>query len=73
MNKFIGTIPKNTREVVKVELSEFNGHDLLSVRVWTKDTDRPTTKGLTVSVKLLPELLGALGAAEVEARKAGIL
>ncbi len=73
MKKVVAIIPKNGREVVKVELSEFNGHDLLSIRVWTKDTDRPTTKGITVGMKLLPKLLGALQAAEAEARAAGLI
>ena len=73
MKKHIASINKNSSEIIKVELSEFNGHDLLGVRVWMKDTDRPTAKGITVGVKLIPDLIGALRTAEAEARAAGLL
>lgn len=73
MKQVIATIPKNASEVVKVELTEFNGHDLVGVRVWTKDTDRPTQKGVSFAVAMLPALVGAMVKAEVEARAAGLI
>ncbi|EME68267.1 transcriptional coactivator-like protein [Paramagnetospirillum caucaseum] len=73
MKQVIATIPKNASEVVKVELTEFNGHDLVGIRVWTKDTDRPTQKGVTVAVAMLPAILAALATAEAEARTAGLI
>lgn len=73
MKLVIATIPKNASEVVKVELTEFNGHDLAGIRVWTKDTDRPTQKGVTVAVAMLPAILAALATAEAEARTAGLI
>ena len=73
MKQVIATIPKNASEVVKVELTEFNGHDLVGIRVWTKDTDRPTQKGITVTVAMLPAILAALATAEAKARTAGLI
>lgn len=69
----IATISKNSAEVVKVELTEFNGHQLLGMRIWTKETDRPTQKGITVAVGLIPALREALESAEQAARKLGLL
>ncbi|MCL2469539.1 MAG: DUF3631 domain-containing protein [Alphaproteobacteria bacterium] len=60
----IATIPKNKREVMVVELSEWNGHNLAALRVWVKDNDeelKPTTKGVTFNVSLLPEVLSDRG------------
>ena len=31
----LATIRKNALEEIRVELSEFNGHDLLNIRIWT--------------------------------------
>lgn len=73
MKRVIATLPKNAHEVVKVELTEFNGHDLAGIRVWTRTTDKPTQKGVTVAVAMLPGLVEALTRAETEARAAGLL
>ena len=77
MEKLISTIEKNSREEIRVELSEFKGHDLLAVRVYT-DIDgaeerKPTKKGITINVKLLPDLLKAVTEAERQARQGGLL
>jgi hypothetical protein len=78
MDKTIATIPKNAREEVRVALCEFNGHDLFAVRVFTDPAgatgDRvPTRKGLTASIRLLPDIIRALTKAEAEAKAAGLL
>ena len=71
-------IRKNMAEEIRVELSEFNGHDLINVRVWADPrnggTERiPTKAGIACNVRLLPELIEALQKAEAAARKAGLL
>lgn len=61
----IATIPKNSNEEILVSLDNFQGHDLLNMRVWFRASDgemRPGRKGLSVNVALIPELLGALAA-----------
>ena len=76
MKKLIATIAKNTRETVRVELDEYRGHQLLSVRVWFSDNAgeaRPSPKGLSVDVRHLPALRAALDDAEREARTAGLI
>ena len=71
-------IRKNALEEIRVELSEFNGHDLLNLRIWADPrnggTERiPTKAGIACNVRLLPELIEALQKAEGAARKAGLL
>lgn len=77
MQKVVATIEKNRSEEVRVELSEFNGHDLVSARVWLKGANgtdpTPTRKGITLRIELLPALREALNQAEQEARAAGLL
>jgi len=75
MNRTIADLPKNQRERLRIELSEFRGHDLVSARIYA-DTDAglvPTTKGITIRVALLPDLVAALRDAETEARAAGLI
>ena len=75
MEKLIASLSKNTRESVQIELTEFRGHDLLSVRVFADNGAEwvPTRKGITVGVNMLPSLVAALVEAEREARAAGLL
>lgn len=77
MEKTIATIRKNAREVLKVELTSFKGHDLLALRLWAEKSDGsghvPTPKGINVAVQLLPAIREALTEAEREARAAGLL
>ena len=76
MKATIATIPKNKLEEVRVELDEYKGHDLVSLRVWADpyagDERVPTKRGLNVNVRLLPELIAALQEAEAAAREAGL-
>ena len=56
----IGEVPKNATEIIRVQRTEYNGVDLIDVRVWTSTVDpadaKPTKKGLT----LRPETWRAL-------------
>lgn len=70
MQEQISEIQKNSSEVLRVELTEFKGYQLLSMRIWTKELPgkqeaRPTRKGIAVQVDLIPELLTALEKAAV--------
>jgi len=67
MTKEIAKIDKNSQEEIIVQLTEFKGHDLVDLRVWTKPLageadakETPTRKGLTVKPDLIPELIEAL-------------
>ena len=74
----IATIEKNKLEEIRVGLSDFNGHDLLNIRIWAEPRNGgaeriPTKAGICCNVRLLPELIEALRQAEAAARKAGLL
>ena len=67
---------KNAAERLRVSVHEFNGHDMLSVRVYVgQDVDqaKPTQKGITVNVVTLPKLISLLQEAEAKARAEGLL
>jgi hypothetical protein len=69
---------KNRRrsESVHVTLSEYEGHNLINVRVYATGADgidRPTTKGVAMGIGKLPELARALAKAEAKARELGLL
>ncbi len=73
----IATVPKNGVEEVRVALSSYQGHALVDLRVYAEfgddDERRPTKKGVALKVERLPALIGALQAAEAEARARGLL
>ena len=70
-------IPKNATEEVRVELSEYKGHQLLNARVWWTPDDgktwNPSKRGFALHVDALPELLAGLTALEAEAERRGWL
>jgi transcriptional coactivator p15 (PC4) len=73
----LATIRKNAAEEIRIGLSEFNGHDLLNIRIWTEPRNGgseriPTKAGIACRVAL-PEIIAALQQAEAEARARGLL
>jgi Transcriptional Coactivator p15 (PC4) len=69
---------KNRRrnESLHVILSEYEGHPLINVRIYATGADgidRPTTKGVALGIRKLPELAQALAKAEAKAREMGLL
>ena len=76
--QLVATIRKNALEEIRIGLSEFNGHDLLNIRIWSEPRNGgaeriPTKAGICCNVRLLPELIEALRQAEAAARQAGLL
>ena len=75
-NRWVADIPKNSREVVRIELSTFNGHELLNVRVWFDAGAgewRPGKAGIALRVEKIPELQAAIEKAINAARSEGTL
>ena len=73
-----GSIRKNAAEEIRIELTEFNGHQLINIRVWTEPRNGgseriPTKAGIACRVALLPEIIDALQQAEAQARARGLL
>lgn len=72
----IAEIPKNSREVLRVSLGEYQGHHLLNARIWFRADDgtmRPSQKGVSVPLRILPDFAEATTAALREARRSGLL
>lgn len=73
----IADIVKNAHEFLRIELNEFRGHQLISLRVYVKpdhaNAPVPTPKGVTCAITMLPDILAALRKAEGEAQRQGIL
>ncbi len=71
----IAVIKKNRAEDIRVELTEYRGHDLIDIRVCATAGATgqrvATRKGLTLNVAFLPDLIAALQRAA--ARAAGLL
>lgn len=66
---------RNSREVVRVALDQYNGRHTVNARVWYHSDDglRPGKTGITLSVKHLPALADALAAAVERAKAIGLL
>ena len=73
MNKQIATFAKNSRDQVRVSICEYQGFDLVDLRVWTTPDNGgdpvPTKKGVSIRVTMLPELIAALKEAESVAQR----
>jgi hypothetical protein len=72
----IAVIPKNRRESLVVRLYQYERHDLGDLRVFYTDPEgelRPTGKGASFAVRLLPEVIAGLQKALEEARHRGLL
>ena len=72
----VAVVQKNTRDDLRIRLTEFMGHRLCDVRQFTDlgaegAERRATKKGVAFNVAVLPELIAALRAAEDEARSVG--
>jgi hypothetical protein len=56
--------PRNRREAIQVSLKSYEGHPYLDARVYTTDARGrmvPTSRGIGVGVKVLPEFAKAIG------------
>ena len=73
MNKTIKTFEKNKFQEIRVGISEYQGNDLIDIRTWTlpkgAEEKVPTSKGVSINVKLYPELKEAVLALENELKE----
>jgi hypothetical protein len=55
-------IQKNSREVIRVSASEYEGHDLIDLRVWYDDDGdmKPTKKGIAFNPSKAKEVIEAI-------------
>lgn len=72
----IATIPKNSREEIRITLSEYGGHKLFNTRVFFEAQDgsmRPGKAGIAFRLETLPDFVRAATAALDEARLRGLV
>ncbi|NQT46292.1 MAG: transcriptional regulator [Candidatus Omnitrophica bacterium] len=73
MQKVVKAFPKNKFQEIRVAISEFQGNDLIDIRTWTQrqgaDEMSPTSKGVSINVKLYSELKEAVLALEPELKE----
>src|SRR4030042_5245718 len=64
MSVIIKDIKKNNNEIIRIEVSEYKGRDLINIRIWYQTIDsvsgnlvfKPTQKGVTLNIAEFEEL-----------------
>jgi len=77
MEKDVATFAKNKYQDVKIRISEYQGNDVIDVRIWTQppqgDEKVPTGKGININVKLFPKFKEAVEKLEKDLKENNML
>lgn len=77
MEKVVGQFEKNSREEIRVQLREFKGHQLLDIRTFYFTSEggepKPSPKGISLAIRLMPQLKEAILEADRVLKEAGLL
>ena len=77
MEKDVVVFAKNKYQDVKIRLSEYQGNDVIDIRIWTQppqgEEKVPTGKGININIKLFPELKKAIEKLEQDLKEANML
>ncbi|MDD4956645.1 MAG: transcriptional coactivator p15/PC4 family protein [Candidatus Omnitrophica bacterium] len=77
MEKDVYVFEKNKYQDVKIRLSEYQGNDVIDIRIWTQppqgDEKVPTGKGININVRLFSKLKEAVNKLEEELKAANML
>jgi len=77
MEKDVAVFAKNKYQDVKIRLSEYQGNDVIDIRIWTQppqgEEKVPTGKGININIKLFSELKKAIGKLEKDLTEANML
>ena len=77
MEKDVAVFEKNKYQDVKVRISEYQGNDVIDIRIWTQppqgDEKVPTGKGININVKLFPKLKEAVEKLERDLAEGNLL
>ena len=77
MEKDVAIFAKNKYQDVKVRLSEYQGNDVIDIRIWTQppqgEEKVPTGKGININVKLFSKLKEAVTKLEQDLQEANLL
>ncbi len=63
MSTIIKDIQKNSKEIIRIEISEFKGMELINLRIWFQTIDekgtvvyKPSQKGIAINISQYAEL-----------------
>jgi len=77
MEKDVAVFAKNKYQDVKFRISEYQGNDVIDIRIWTQPpqgTDKvPTGKGVNINVRLFSELKAAIEKLEKDLKEASLI
>jgi len=77
MEKDVAVFEKNKYQDVKVRLSEFQGNNVIDIRIWTQppqgDEKVPTGKGININVRLFPKLKEAMDKLEADLKENNLI
>jgi hypothetical protein len=63
MGQIIADIEKNSREIIRVEVTEYQGRELINLRIWYHHFDgeyKPTQKGVALDISKFAELKNSI-------------
>ena len=70
MQRTVKIFQKNKFQEIRIGITEYEGNDLIDIRTWTQrpeaEEKTPTSKGVSINVKLYPELKEGILALEKE-------
>ena len=77
MENDVAVFAKNKYQDVKVRLSEYQGNDVIDIRIWTQppqgEEKVPTGKGVNINVRLFSELKKAVEKLEQDLKEANMI
>ncbi len=78
MGQVIADIERNSTEIIRVEVSEFKGRELINLRIWYTHFDgtyKPTQKGVALDISKFKELKEAVDKIEsyIKDRNNGVI
>ncbi len=77
MEKDVAVFEKNKYQDVRVRISEYQGNDVIDIRIWTQppqgDEKVPTGKGININVKLFLKLKEAIDKLEKDLQGANLI
>ncbi len=77
MEKDVAVFEKNKYQDVKFRISEYQGNDVIDIRIWTQPPQGgekvPTGKGVNINIKLFPKLKEAVLKLEKDLTEASML
>ena len=77
MEKDVAVFEKNKYQDVKVRISEYQGNDVIDIRIWTQPpqgNDKvPTGKGININVRLFSQLKEAIAKLEKDLKEGNLI